>query len=89
MAHDTCYSANLLLLQKHILSLHTREQSQGLFCITRECLHWFLSMEHILPLLDCLQKYMKNLPKKIQYTNGLPDDEHIIFKTCRRHEELN
>ena len=23
------------------------------------------------------------------YTNGLPDDEHMIFKACRRHEELN
>jgi len=21
--------------------------------------------------------------------NGLPDDEHIMFETCRRHEELN
>jgi hypothetical protein len=23
------------------------------------------------------------------YTNGLPDDEHMMFKTCRRHKELN
>jgi len=23
------------------------------------------------------------------YTNGLPHDEHMIFETCRRHEELN
>ena len=22
-------------------------------------------------------------------TNGLPDDEHKMFETCRRHEELN
>jgi hypothetical protein len=22
-------------------------------------------------------------------TNGLPDDEHIMFETCRRHQELN
>jgi len=22
-------------------------------------------------------------------TNGLPDGEHMMFKTCRRHEELN
>jgi hypothetical protein len=23
------------------------------------------------------------------YTNSLPDDEHMMFKTCRRHEEFN
>jgi len=23
------------------------------------------------------------------YTYGLPDDEHMMFKTCRKHEELN
>jgi len=23
------------------------------------------------------------------YTNGLPDDGHMMFKTCRRHKELN
>jgi hypothetical protein len=22
-------------------------------------------------------------------TNGLPDDEHVMFGTCRRHEELD
>jgi len=22
-------------------------------------------------------------------TNGLPDDEHMMFETCRRHEEPN
>jgi hypothetical protein len=27
--------------------------------------------------------------KKTSYTNGFPDDEHMIFKTCRRHEKLN
>jgi hypothetical protein len=32
---------------------------------------------------------MKNIPYKTACTNGLPDDEHIMFKTCRRHEELN
>lgn len=48
--------------KKHIVSLHTRVQSQGIFCVARECLHLFLSMEHILPLLDYLQKYMKNIP---------------------------
>jgi len=22
-------------------------------------------------------------------TKGLPDDEHMMFETCRRHQELN
>jgi hypothetical protein len=37
----------------------------------------------------CLHKCMKNIPYKTACTNGLPDDEHMIFKTCRRHKELN
>jgi hypothetical protein len=32
---------------------------------------------------------MKNIPYKTACTNGLPDDEHMMFKTRRRHEELN
>jgi len=40
-------------------------------------------------LLDCLHKRMKNPPiKKTACTNGLPYDEHMMFETCRRHEEL-
>ena len=27
--------------------------------------------------------------KKTARTNGLPDDEHMMFEICRRHEELN
>jgi len=26
---------------------------------------------------------------KTACTNGLPDDEHMIVETCRRHQELN
>ena len=26
---------------------------------------------------------------KTACTNGLPDDKHMMFETCRRHEELN
>jgi len=26
---------------------------------------------------------------KIACTNRLPDDEHMMFETCRRHQELN
>ena len=26
---------------------------------------------------------------KSAYTNSFPHDEHTIFETCRRHEELN
>jgi hypothetical protein len=26
---------------------------------------------------------------KTECTNGFPDDEHMMFETCRRQEELN
>jgi hypothetical protein len=32
---------------------------------------------------------MKNIPYKTACTNGLPDDEHMMFETCRRQAELN
>ena len=32
---------------------------------------------------------MKNIPYKTACTNGLSDNEHTMFETCRRHEELN
>jgi len=35
----------------------------------------------------CLYKCMKNMPYKTACTNGLPDDGHMMFETCRRHEE--
>ena len=31
----------------------------------------------------------KNIPYKTACTNGLPDDEHMLFETRRRHKELN
>jgi len=32
---------------------------------------------------------MKNIPHKTACTNGLPDEEHMMFETCRRQQELN
>jgi hypothetical protein len=32
---------------------------------------------------------MKNIPYKTAFTNGLPDDENMMFETCRRCQELN
>jgi len=34
---------------------------------------------------------MKNIPQTTTCTstNGLPDDKRMIFKTCRRHQEMN
>jgi hypothetical protein len=40
-------------------------------------------------LLDCLHKSMKNIPYKTACKNGLPVDEHMVFETCRRREELD
>jgi len=31
----------------------------------------------------------KNIPYKTARINGLPDDKHTMFETCRRHQELN
>jgi len=40
---------------------------------------------------DCLHKCTENIPCKaactVQYS--LPDDEHKMFETCRREEEVN
>ena len=32
---------------------------------------------------------MKTIPYKTACTNGLPDDKHMMFETCRRRQELN
>jgi hypothetical protein len=32
---------------------------------------------------------MKHITYKIECTNGLSDDEHTMFGTGRRHEEMN
>jgi hypothetical protein len=32
---------------------------------------------------------MKNTPYSSACTNGLADDEHVMFETCRRRQELN
>jgi hypothetical protein len=37
----------------------------------------------------CLYKCMKNIPYKTANTNGLPDEEDMMFETCRKHQELN
>jgi hypothetical protein len=31
----------------------------------------------------------EKVPQKTACTNGLPDDEHMMFDTRRRHEEVN
>jgi len=36
-----------------------------------------------------LYKRTKNIPCKTACTNGLPDDNQVMFETCRRHEESN
>jgi hypothetical protein len=32
---------------------------------------------------------MKNISYKTVCIDGLPDGEHMIFETCRRHQDLN
>jgi len=32
---------------------------------------------------------MKNIPYNTACTNGLPDDEHVMFETCRGHQEFS
>ena len=38
--------------------------------------------------LHYLYKYTKDVPYKTSLANGLPDDEHMLFETCRRRQEL-
>jgi len=33
--------------------------------------------------------FLENIPHNTACTNGLPDDEHMIFESCRRRQELN
>jgi len=40
-------------------------------------------------MLDCLHKRTEYIPYKAACTISLPDDEHKVFETCRREEELN
>ena len=40
-------------------------------------------------LLECLHKCVKNIPYKTACRNGLPGDEHMMFETCKRLQELN
>jgi len=41
-------------------------------------------------LVDCLHKFMENIPYSAACTiYSLPDDERRMFETCRRQEELN
>ena len=42
-----------------------------------------------LHLLECLHKCTKSKPYKTSRTNGLPYDEHKMFETCGRNQELN
>jgi len=35
------------------------------------------------------QNALKTYHTKAACTNGLPDDERMMFETCRRHQELN
>jgi len=32
---------------------------------------------------------MQNIPYKTAWTNDLPDDEHLMFGTCRRCKALD
>jgi hypothetical protein len=43
----------------------------------------------ILPLAKLLKQMHEKHTTKTVRLNGLPDDEHMMFKTCRRHEEMN
>jgi hypothetical protein len=45
--------------------------------------------EHILPPARLFIKMYEKYTIKIACTNGLPDDEHVMFQTCRRRQELN
>jgi len=39
--------------------------------------------------LDYIIVSLCTVHKNLPITNGLPDDEHTMFETRKRHEELN
>ena len=57
------------------------------FLASSTCLehHVFIIEGTSFHLLDCLHKFMKNIPFKTACTNDLLDDETMMFETCRRH----
>jgi len=48
-----------------------------------------LDIKHILPLAKMLTQTHEKHTIKPACTNSLHDDEHVMFKTCRRQQELN
>jgi hypothetical protein len=48
-----------------------------------------LHIKHILPPAKLLTQTHETHNIKPATTNVLPDDEHMMFETCRRKQELN
>ena len=48
-----------------------------------------LYLDNLYRLLLQFQHRKRTIKDYTCPTNGLPDDEHKIFETCRRHQELN
>ena len=48
-----------------------------------------LDIKHILPLAKLLTQRHEKRNIKPASTNVLPDDEHMMFETRRRQQELN
>ena len=47
-----------------------------------------LYVQYIFYIIFYCNFSMKNTPYKIACTNSLPEDEHMMFETCRRHKEF-
>jgi len=79
LATSACFEHHVLIIRNSICtrSLYGSQQ----------CTSWEVSNTSF-HLLILLHKCMKNIPYKTACTNGLPDDEHMIFETLRDAKEL-
>jgi hypothetical protein len=75
---STCFESHVFIIRKNIYTC--------IFMVCFSCVYVSsLTVEGSstsFHLVDCLPKHIK----KTACTNGLPDDEHMTFETCRRHE---
>ena len=57
--------------------------------LCKESSRWQDVRHHIFPPAGLLKQKCEKCKIKPACTNGLPDDEHVMFATRRRHQELN
>jgi len=78
LVSSTCFEHHVFIIRKTICTCIF----YGMFFI-----HLCKQSSRWEDVLSIAHKCMKNIPSAC--TNGLPDVEHVMFETCRRHQEFN